>query len=1344
MFLSNNGFVVGGADGADMSLVVRGSARRHVGLRRVAWSVAIALAMIACAAWLAEPAVRYLALGGIATAAALGLLFGLGREDRGWAGAACLVTVAFWLTAGAAQRDLHRLSDDWTGYRASLAARAAAAVRAELDTTVAGLQAAAARALEAPADRAAAFQALGALVADAGDGIVLLRAGEPWAWAGQTVVPPDPVGPPLGTRRNGFYVLLEARASRGTLAAVASRVVDTRAPADRLTSSLSERLAGRLGLADVVIAEPEALATGDSLRAYTVGADTVLAYEMLVPPPATARLLRLSRARAVGGVLLTLALLIYLLSQWRQAGGVAGRLAPVGVALACLAIVPLNLLSSFTPLFDPSLYFATLGGPFTASLGALTLASALVLLAMFVVLRRRVRAQSPWPPLLVVVAIVTGGPFLLRRLAAGISAPPGGLSTAMWLAWEVALFLAAAALLLGAASAGSALLGPRRGLPPWVSFALAALAAMLAPVVLHADARWPPWYTGLWIAAIGALALTRRHSGVVVAAAAVAALGATTLAWRADVQGRVALANRDVAGLAQERPELLISLARLGDELAGARAPEDAGALLRVYARSDLEGSGYPVGLALWAADDDTLARVSLARLTPDDSAFSALRGRARLSGEPEVATIPGAIGVQHALAVPFDDGIVATAVIAPRTRLLRDDPDNVLLGVAPRERGQQPYSLTLGGAEPRDPRPGSSAWTREADELHGDRVIQTGSGAARAHIEIDLRSFDVLVQRGLLVVLLDLALLLGLWVLSVWPEVAFRRWLRQRRERWGRSFRLRLTVALFAFFIIPAVAFAAWSYRQLQLGDRQSRELLVRETLRGTETGAVALPMDGDAPLLVYRNGVLVAASEPLLEELAPTGRLLPPEVVRRLTLDGEVETSTIERVGARRVLFGYRALRMGDQLTVVIATPSSGDEVALDQRRRDLGVLVAFFTVIGALAALWLSGVAARTLATPIGRLRNAALAIAGGELEPPLPDRPPAEFVPVFSAFRRMGRDLTESREELESAQRRTAAVLRNVASAVLAVSAEGLVTIANPSAAALLGREPRDGESIGSVAGEPLAGAVMHFLGSGAEEEEFDVERNGRQLHARLTRLSRGGAVLTMDDLTELARAQRVLAWGEMARQVAHEIKNPLTPIRLGVQHLRRAHADRRVDFEEVLSRNVERILAEIDRLDEIARGFSRYGMAPAERLQPEATDVAAVARDVVELERMGRDGVRWQISGADVPVTAAARADELREVLINILENARLAGSTTVEVHVSGMDDRVRVDVRDDGEGIAAHLLPRIFEPHFSTRTSGSGLGLAISRQIIEGWGGEIGIASEPGTGTTVTIRLRVP
>ncbi|MGH7650059.1 MAG: sensor histidine kinase [Gemmatimonadaceae bacterium] len=214
---------------------------------------------------------------------------------------------------------------------------------------------------------------------------------------------------------------------------------------------------------------------------------------------------------------------------------------------------------------------------------------------------------------------------------------------------------------------------------------------------------------------------------------------------------------------------------------------------------------------------------------------------------------------------------------------------------------------------------------------------------------------------------------------------------------------------------------------------------------------------------------------------------------------------------------------------------------------------------------------------------------------------------------------------------------------------------------------------------------------------------------------------------------------------MARQIAHEIKNPLTPIRLGVQHLRRARNDPRVDFDRVLNENVTRILSEIDHLDEIARAFSRYGTAPAERQPPEAVDVAAVARDVMELERLGGAhdaGVEWRLDGADDPLVAKARTDELREVLLNVLENARLASATQIALRVARSDGRVIIEVADNGQGIPAAVLPRIFEPHFSTRTSGSGLGLAMSRQLVESWGGEIDIASESGRGTTVRVELQ--
>jgi two-component system nitrogen regulation sensor histidine kinase NtrY len=214
---------------------------------------------------------------------------------------------------------------------------------------------------------------------------------------------------------------------------------------------------------------------------------------------------------------------------------------------------------------------------------------------------------------------------------------------------------------------------------------------------------------------------------------------------------------------------------------------------------------------------------------------------------------------------------------------------------------------------------------------------------------------------------------------------------------------------------------------------------------------------------------------------------------------------------------------------------------------------------------------------------------------------------------------------------------------------------------------------------------------------------------------------------------------VLAWGEMARQVAHEIKNPLTPMRLGLQHLRRVYRDRKSEFDRTLEDTAERMLAEIDRLDTIARAFSRFA-APAGDDQPlDRIDLAAAVGEVVQLYRLAEEDYEVRLT-AEPDAFGAARADEVKEVVVNLLENARNAGARTVEVRVASGSIRVA----DDGSGIPAELLPRIFEPRFSTTTSGSGLGLAIVRRLVEGWGGQIDVESGRGRGTTVTIHLVTP
>jgi signal transduction histidine kinase len=1328
------------------------------------WGAAAALALLTASRWLDAPRVEYLVVCTIATAAAVGLAAVVRNAARWWAMVsvgALLIALGF---AVHAQWRLHTADAQWTTSRAQAARQASEMLAREIRGAAAGLRAAAVRAvdarLEGQGPRAQAFTQLARLAHGPEErGVVLFQEDSAVAWAGALRVLPAQTDTTdtLGIAASPFYLALYATAERGDRRAVATALIHAAAPADRLARGMSSRVVSAAGISEFAFAPAaDSARFPDAVALSADGGPPLFLARALTPELGEARLHLLERARVRVGLALLVALVAFLVSVWRTSRNLAWRLGALGVAIACTALAPLNEYSNLSRLFDPTLYYTPLGGKLTANAGALAITSAVVLLGLLAVFRRRGRRPGRAAAAFIVLLVAGLGPFLLRDLARGIHIPSYGASGALWLIWEIPLFLAAASVLLAGATAGGVLLGRSRGLPPFVGPSLAVAAALIGPMVWRAPAGWPWWYTLLWVGAIAALALARESRAVVAGAATVAALGATTLVWANTARGRVALARSDLASLSEPDATLADYLNRFTRSLANEPVATTRQGLLQQFVASDLAAAGYPVQLTGWEADTAPTAVLQTAAFEVPGAAVAALVRDAIRDGRPISRRLAAWPATEMAVAVPTDDGGATAVVAAPRTRLIPGDPYSRLLGLDPGPSGDPPYSLQLVAyAGIATLRPSREQWRREGNELHGDYPVRTGTGMARAHVEIELRSSLALLQRGTLIVLLNLAIVGALWLLNVAADGGIGRWLRARQRTWSRSYRARLTLALFAFFVIPASAFAVWSYRQLLVDARQTRMLLVHETLR-----AVTPPRDVptwiagesgrlDTPLLLYRGGQLEAAGDPLHETLAPVGRFLRPDVEQELTVADELTASKEERVGPTPMLFGYRALD-GDDRALVLAAPARPGDVTVDRRRRDLGILVLFATAVGALAALWLSGVAARQLAQPVGTLRGAALAIAAGEREPPLEGEPTVEFQPVFAAFRRMASDLNASRSAVEAAQRRLAAVLRNVASGVIAADAAGRVVLANPRADAILGVALPPGTPLSAIEAPRLAGIVEGFIASGREEEDFELQLRDRQLRGRLTRLG-DGAVITLDDVSDLARAQRVLAWGEMARQVAHEIKNPLTPIRLGVQHLRRARTDARVDFDKVLDQNVSRILSEIDRLDEIARTFSRYGTVPEERAPAEPTDVAAVVRDVVALETMGEGEVQWTVDGAEHPQVALARGDELREVLLNLLENARLANARHVAVTLArngadgtpDADGRIAITVRDNGHGIPSDVLPRIFEPHFSTRTSGSGLGLAVSRRLIESWGGDIGVESTPGVGTQIRIVLKV-
>jgi len=232
----------------------------------------------------------------------------------------------------------------------------------------------------------------------------------------------------------------------------------------------------------------------------------------------------------------------------------------------------------------------------------------------------------------------------------------------------------------------------------------------------------------------------------------------------------------------------------------------------------------------------------------------------------------------------------------------------------------------------------------------------------------------------------------------------------------------------------------------------------------------------------------------------------------------------------------------------------------------------------------------------------------------------------------------------------------------------------------------------------------------------------------------------GTVVVFDDLTELIRSKKLAAWVEMARQIAHEVKNPLTPIRLSAQLMKRARESGREDFEEIFSSGVETVIQQTEILQKIASEFSSFGKAS--NLALETIRIDAFLEEFASAYR-GAEKVRIELEMAG-GISCVADREALRKILVNLLENALEAmqqeGWIMLRTESSG--ENIYISVIDSGPGIPPEIEERLFEPYFSTKTNGTGLGLAISQSLAREMDGEIRIMNRSGTsGVEATLRL---
>ena len=432
--------------------------------------------------------------------------------------------------------------------------------------------------------------------------------------------------------------------------------------------------------------------------------------------------------------------------------------------------------------------------------------------------------------------------------------------------------------------------------------------------------------------------------------------------------------------------------------------------------------------------------------------------------------------------------------------------------------------------------------------------------------------------------------------------------------------------------------------------------------------------------------------------------------------------------------------------------ATRESVTEYAAIEARR-LGVQVAFalmYTVIALtvlLSAVWIGLNFANQLVAPIRRLIGAANVVSTGNLHVRVPvHRSEGDLAQLGETFNRMTQELRTQRDDImrardliDSRRRFTEAVLAGASAGVIGVDGNGCVSILNRSAEKLIGRtEP---EALGRPLTEvfPELADFMTAARSGARtQDQVTITRSGRErnLSVRITSEQSGesdhGYVVTLDDITELVAAQRTSAWADVARRIAHEIKNPLTPIQLSAERIRRKYGNMIGEDRAVFDQCTNTIVRQVDDIRRMVDEFSRFARMPKPVIAAE--DVADTVRQAVFLMRVGNAEMDIDADIAEDPMPAKFDRRLISQALTNLIKNAAEAigavspaelGKGTIRV-VAGRDGGdIVIDVVDNGVGLPKENRNRLLEPYVTTREKGTGLGLAIVGRIVEDHGGSI-------------------
>jgi len=537
-----------------------------------------------------------------------------------------------------------------------------------------------------------------------------------------------------------------------------------------------------------------------------------------------------------------------------------------------------------------------------------------------------------------------------------------------------------------------------------------------------------------------------------------------------------------------------------------------------------------------------------------------------------------------------------------------------------------------------------------------------------------------------------------------------------------------------------------------LKVFDAEGKSLAVNYDAKPLDIPTLSLPPRGLQELTTLRQptsqGELLAVLTPIKD---PAGRLKGYLGVRDLIpqnyfLQTAAATANLEELRQRQLLFS--PVKVSHYLTLLIVT------------------------LLAVMSAIWLGFYMAREITTPIRHLTEGALKVSGGDYDFTIQQEGRDEIGFLVESFNKMTQDLQHSQAQLAAAYRELSdshtlisdqkrdmeILLTNVAAGVIAIDQQGRITTLNDSAAQLLGvkREevlgqdcrvllpPGEFERLAEVvaaARRAPRGTVEKHLHLILSEKSVYLllkptvlkDESGRDL----------GVVMVFEDLTELERAQRVAAWREVARRIAHEVKNPLTPIKLAAQRLRRRFLERFGDDGQVFDECTQVIINQVDELKNLVNEFSRFARLPHLSVSPQ--DLNALVQEVLLLyqEVQPRINLVFQ-PDPDLPPLMVDR-EQVKRLLLNLFDNAlaSISGSGTITISLKGdvTQGKVELAVADTGVGIPEREKLRIFEPYFSTKRGGTGLGLAIVSSIVAEHQGQIRVEDNQPQGVTFIIEI---